>query len=217
MKIAEFLEKGLEDNSEYKREDYAEVGLEYSGNDCNRPKTASEVLYKVKQEINEKLQDENFIEENLINFGNEFEFARDLYFIKIDKNPKINQSFENLIIKTGNVIGKINMQTTNTANTIIENTLKIKSRFGNQFLHYLLAYTEGFLELEDLGAYSEENDLYWALIYLWKSKLKQAYRSGLPKLYETKQKELNKIKGSLNLKEQFKKPYDNGQYHCQYR
>ena len=209
MKIAEFLEEGLEDNTTYDSEELAKLDL--NGKKTNFASRGKEFLKFISKELNKKLLDENFRKSNLITFGEEFEFADDLYFLKVRLNSE-DYSFANLNIQTGNVIGKINSNYDDYSYT-----LKIKSRFGNQFFQYLLAYAEGFLELEDLGAYSEENDLYWALIYLWKSKLKQAYRSGLPKLYETKQKELNKIKGGLNLKEQFKKPYDNGQYHCQYR
>ena len=47
-------------------------------------------------------------------------------------------------------------------------SLKISSRFGNEFLKFIIADADGFLEIKNMGGERELEDGYmWLLAYLW--------------------------------------------------
>ncbi len=110
-------------------------------------------------------------------------------------------------IRTGNLIGYI---------TNKSYTLYVSSRFGDDFLRYMIADAHGFLELEHYGGMSNDG-YYWLLIYLWNTTLKQAYhRLGLPKSYINKNEHTAKVRRQLNLIDYFQ--YKTlGTYQCSYR
>ena len=83
----------------------------------------------------------------------------------------------NFTLTTGNLIGFIKQG---------KYSLKISSRFGDNFLRFIIADADGFLELENLGGQINGDGYEWLLAYLWNIKFKRAYRLGLPKTYITK-------------------------------
>jgi 5-methylcytosine-specific restriction enzyme subunit McrC len=50
------------------------------------------------------------------------------------------------------------------------------------------------------------------LIYLWKVKMKKAYRLGLPKKYVSKQENLNTIRGNIDSVDYFLNGRNTGRY-----
>ena len=95
-------------------------------------------------------------------------------------------------------------------------SLKINSRFGDQFLQYIISDTDGFLEVDDFGGENHQKGYEWLMAYLWNIKLKRAFRHGLPKTYVTKNESISKLRGNIN-------PVDYalnrklGRYRCTYR
>ena len=85
----------------------------------------------------------------------------------------------NFTLTTGNLIGFIKQG---------DYSLKISSRFGDNFLRFIIADADGFLELENLGGQINGEGYEWLLAYLWNIKFKRAYRLGLPKTYITKKR-----------------------------
>lgn len=110
------------------------------------------------------------------------------------------------------------LTTTNLIGFIKEGgySLKISSRFGDQFLRYIIADADGFLELKGLGGDKSTEGFEWLLIYLWKIKILKAYRLGLPKTYTTRTDRLNRVKGHLDMNAYLQGSYD-GKYLCHYR
>jgi hypothetical protein len=92
-----------------------------------------------------------------------FEFSHDQEFLGIISGEGVRQ---NLFIKTGNIIG--------TARGRID---------GPNFLHRMIAESEGFLELEHLSPSADTGDADWLLRFFWKVRLKSTFALGLPKLY----------------------------------
>lgn len=112
----------------------------------------------------------------------------------------------NFTLTTGNVIGSI---------TCGDYTLRISSRFGDEFLRHIIADADGFIEIPDQGGMAD-GSYEWLLIHLWIIKLKKALRLGLPKTYETRVESLTQVRGRLD-------PVDyeinrkRGRYSCNYR
>lgn len=116
----------------------------------------------------------------------------------------------NFTLKTGNIIGYLKKG---------ENAIKISSRFGDNFLKYIISDAEGFLEIENYGGYDKKDEVgyEWLLIYLWKTKLRKAFRLGLPKKYITQKQQLTRLRGNLNLVHYFIIGEKIGTYDCEYR
>ncbi|QGK73190.1 restriction endonuclease [Flavobacterium sp. SLB02] len=110
-------------------------------------------------------------------------------------------------LKTGNLIGYIKNG---------DYALKISSRFGDNFLKQIIADADGFLELENHGGSNASKGYEWLLIYLWKIKLKKAYRLGLPKSYISKNERFNKVRGQIDPIGYFINGHE-GKYNCKYR
>jgi hypothetical protein len=111
-------------------------------------------------------------------------------------------------ISTGNLIGQMRLDNV---------TLKVSSRFGDDFLKYLIADADGFLEVKNLGSHNKGNDLKWLLVYLWKTKLKQAFRLGVPKAYVNQRERLNTLRGRLDLIDYEIRGQHEGRLLCDYR
>lgn len=94
-------------------------------------------------------------------------------------------------------------------------TLAVSSRFGDDFLKYIIADADGFLELPDQGG-RKKGDYEWLLIYLWLVKLKKAFRLGLPKAYATQSENLTRLRGRLDLIDYFVNQ-GRASYLCTYR
>ncbi len=112
----------------------------------------------------------------------------------------------NFRIRTGNLIGYIRSG---------EYALKVSSRFGDNFLKYIIADADGFLSVKDKGG-DTKGSYEWLLVYLWSIKLKKAYRLGLPKEYKSFTEELKKAKGQIDPLYYYKH-HKTGQYKCNYR
>lgn len=95
----------------------------------------------------------------------------------------------NFSLRTGNVIGSIR----NGAYTI-----KISSRFGDEFLKFIIADADGFLELQDQGGKEEGDGYEWLLIYLWLTRLKRASRLGIPKSYVSRTESSSRVQGRID-------------------
>ncbi|HZR20690.1 MAG TPA: restriction endonuclease [Verrucomicrobiae bacterium] len=111
---------------------------------------------------------------------------------------------------TGNLIGSITDEVDGYGFT-----LQISSRFGNEFLKYIIADADGFLELPEAGGI-QDGSYDWLLIYLWLVKLKKAFRLGLPKAYETRVERLAQPRGRLAPVDYFLNQ-ERARYLCTYR
>jgi len=114
----------------------------------------------------------------------------------------------NFTMKTSNIIGFLKKG---------EYSIKISSRFGDNFLKYIISDADGFLEIENYGGSNREDGYEWLLIYLWKTKVKKAYRLGLPKKYISKNERTNKARGNINTIDYFSSGRQTGSYQCEYR
>jgi 5-methylcytosine-specific restriction enzyme subunit McrC len=114
----------------------------------------------------------------------------------------------NFTMKTGNIIGYLKKG---------DYSIKISSRFGDNFLKYIISDADGFLEIENYGGSDKEEGYEWLLIYLWKTKVKKAYRLGLPKKYITKNERINKVRGNIDVVDYFSRGRQRGSYQCDYR
>ncbi|MDG6896631.1 hypothetical protein A6A19_01125 [Actinobacillus delphinicola] len=95
-------------------------------------------------------------------------------------------------------------------------SLSITSRFGQNFLFYLIQNTEGFVEI-NYSSGTEENGGYdWLIACLWCKLLQECYQLGIPKSYRSKQEKTSRIKGKID-------PLDcalnhkTGKFLCHYR
>lgn len=94
-------------------------------------------------------------------------------------------------------------------------TLRVSSRFGDEFLKYIIADADGFVELSDQGG-TESGSYEWLLVYLWLVKLKKAFRLGLPKAYATRTENLTQVRGRLDPVDYFLNQ-QRARYLCTYR
>ncbi|WP_055448547.1 5-methylcytosine restriction system specificity protein McrC [Lacinutrix mariniflava] len=132
----------------------------------------------------------------------EYEHNSDDDFFKVSGYNAYNFSAQ-----SGNIIGYLKKD---------NYALKISSRFGDQFLKYIIADADGFLEIENYGGQENNEGFEWLLIYLWKIKLKKALRLGLPKQYVSKTRTLNKVKGNVHALDYFLTK-EQAKYKCTYR
>lgn len=140
----------------------------------------------------------------LVLFHNrDYEHNSDDNFIEVNGIDCMNFS-----LRTGNIIGYLKKG---------DYAIKISSRFGDNFLKYIISDADGFWEIENYGGSEKEQGYEWLLIYLWKTKVRKAYRLGLPKKYQTKRKELTRLRGNLNPVHYFTTGKDVGIYDCEYR
>ena len=112
----------------------------------------------------------------------------------------------NFTLTTGNLIGCVRAE---------GHTLRVVSRFGDEFLRAIIAEADGFAELPDHGGMGDGGHD-WLLVYFWLAQLRKAFRLGLPKAYETRVERLPRVRGRLD-------PVDHalngerGRYLCAYR
>jgi len=119
----------------------------------------------------------------------------------------LGTSSTNFSLQTGNVIGFIQKD---------KHILNITSRFGDKFLQYIVADSDGFLEIEKLGAFAHQNNYHWLIACLFKQKLQQAYSIGLPKQYTKFTQRTLKVKGNIdNIDFYYPKVF--GKYLCTYK
>ena len=94
----------------------------------------------------------------------------------------------NFSLTTGNLIGSISSG---------GHTLRISSRFGDEFLRYIIADADGFAEIPDQGG-TAKGGYEWLLNYFWLIQLKKAFRLGLPKSYESRTESLTRVRGRMD-------------------
>jgi hypothetical protein len=94
-------------------------------------------------------------------------------------------------------------------------TLRVSSRFGDEFLKYIISDADGFVELPEQGG-MESGGYEWLLVYLWLVKLKKAFRLGLPKAYATRTESLTQVRGRLDPVDYFLNQ-ERARYRCTYR
>jgi len=176
-----------------------------SDNDVN------ELLSSVSTQLKLRLTDSNFIKQNLYLFNDE-EYEHNTVGNFLDYVPGIGNQIENGLINTNNLVGYVNKKHNNTNYSIV-----ISSRFGDNFLKHLIASTDGFLELPDSGDAGQTGMAEWLLTFLWKVKLKHAYRLGLPKEYVTKQEKTVSFRGNMNINGAIINPEFIPAYDCKFR
>jgi hypothetical protein len=131
----------------------------------------------------------------------EYEHNTDDSFVALSGSDPLN-----FTLTTGNLIGSITSE---------DYTFRVSSRFGDEFLRFIIADADGFVEVPDRGGLAD-GGYEWLLIHLWLVKLKKALRLGLPKAYESRFESLTQVRGRLD-------PVDyeinrrRGLYACTYR
>ena len=131
----------------------------------------------------------------------DYEHNTDDAFIRLDGVDPLD-----VTLTTGNLIGCVRSEGC---------TLRVSSRFGDEFLKYIIADADGFVELPEQGG-EDKGGYEWLLIYLWLVKLKKAFRLGLPKTYETRSENLTQVRGRLDPLDYFLNE-QRARYRCAYR
>ena len=121
-------------------------------------------LRNIEKNLNQQVKNSNLI---LFN-EKEYENNTDQRFITLRGNR-----WDNFGLETGNIIGHLSYK---------DHHINIGSRFGDEFLKYIIADADGFLEIDNLGAINKQGNNHWLLQYYWVIKLKKAFRLGLPNL-----------------------------------
>ena len=135
-------------------------------------------------ELDARLHDNEFIKKNLLLLGENYEHNTDDGLLRID-----GWNDDNYLIETGNLVGYVATK---------QFKINILSRFGDEFLKYLLCDAEGFLEVPDSGTIEKNGFIDWIMIFLWKNALKRAYRLGIPKQYISRHEKLCSVKGNVD-------------------
>lgn len=162
-----------------------------------------EFINSVSRDLANTLEAKDKRADALVLFNDEeYEHNADEGFISISGTDE-----SNFTLRTGNLIGFVKQK---------GYALKISSRFGDQFLRYIIADTDGFLELENTGGEQNTDGYDWLLAYLWNIKLKRAFRLGIPKTYITKDEKTSKVRGCIDPVDFFQNK-TSGRYLCSYR
>ena len=136
-------------------------------------------------DLNSRLHDKGFVEKNLFLFGENYEHNTDDNLLNI-----LGWNEDNYMIETGNLVGYV------STNSL---TLNISSRFGDEFLKYLILNSEGFLEVPETGNVGKGGLYDWLMVFLWKNSLMRAYRLGIPKQYIAQHERLFTVKGNVDV------------------
>lgn len=123
------------------------------------------------------------------------------------------------------VVGSENCYTLTTGNLVgelcssfqkKEVRVQVSSRFGDNFLRYLLMDADGFLPIDGGGVSKCDAGVDWMLMFAWLAKLRGAVSFGLPKAYESEIERLPFVRGRLNVVD-FAINKSTGRYLCDYR
>lgn len=171
----------------------------------------NDLLFNVSSQLKEKLTNKAFIRQNLFLFNDE-EYEHNSQDNFIDYVPGFGNKIENAVINTNNLIGYVNKKHNGTNYSIV-----VSSRFGDKFLKHLIASTDGFLELPDSGDTNQNGMAEWLLTFLWKVKLKHAYRLGLPKEYVSKSEKTVSFRGNMTINNAIINPEFIPPYDCNFR
>lgn len=113
-------------------------------------------------------------------------------------------------LTTGNLVGRMTGKVGD-----YKYSFNVSSRFGDEFLKYIIADADGFAEMPHGGGDSLGN-LDWLLIYYWIIKLKKAFRLGLPKTYVSRTEITPLVRGRIDPLSYFLNG-DRAQYGCTFR
>lgn len=114
-------------------------------------------------------------------------------------------------LTTGNLVGELSSSLGKK-----EVRVQVSSRFGDNFLRYLLMDADGFLPLDGGGVSKSDVGVDWMLMFAWLAKLRGAVSFGLPKAYESEIERLPLVRGRLNAVD-FAINKSTGRYLCDYR
>lgn len=225
MYFKEFLIKEIKDNGSFQlsRKDLNNYTFSLFGHSRNKEikvekkrswrsdNEVNNLLSNVSAQLKLKLTDKKFIKQNLylINDGDYEHNTQDGF---IDYVPGLGNQLHNSLINTGNLVGYVNKKHEDTNYTII-----VSSRFGDDFLKHLIASSDGFLEVPNSGDAGKNGMAEWLLVFLWKVKLKHAYRLGLPKEYVSKREKIVSFRGNLDMNDAVVNPDFIPPYSCTYR
>jgi 5-methylcytosine-specific restriction endonuclease McrBC regulatory subunit McrC len=196
----EFFENEIKDNN------YEGISIPSIHDDINKEKKAKADIFKELKKIYSAfaLKDIKEFTHNIV-FGEEYD-ANDeqkLFELKGD-------NFDNAKIYTFNIVGSIKYK---------DQTFNINSRFGDEFLQYMIASSNGFLELENSGGFTKDVSLAeWIMIYYFKIRLKDAFNLGVYKTYATQNEDLLSIRGQIDINHYIKKgSLFDGKTRCNYK
>lgn len=192
LKDKEIINKEIKVKTYYNRRDDVEV---------------NGLLKNVSEELREKLTNKTFIKNNCFLFSEE-EYEHNTVDNFLNYNSGSNDTLDKSTIQTGNLVGYVNKN---------NYSIVVSSRFGDNFLKHLIASTDGFLELPEQGDAKKAGMAEWLLIFLWKMKLKHAYRLGLPKEYVSQIKRTVSFRGNMTMHEAIINPSFIPPYECIYR
>jgi 5-methylcytosine-specific restriction endonuclease McrBC regulatory subunit McrC len=181
-------------HSIYQLNQIAKYGRSYAKNDDGR-------IWDFLSYITNVTNSKNNGELNIVEPGN-YEHNTEDPLIRLQ-----GTNARNFHLETGNLVGFVKQG---------DDTLKISSRFGDNFLKYIIADADGFLELKDKGGEKSEDDYAWLLAFLWNIKFKRACRLGLPKQYVSRNERLHKPRGNLDVVDFFQNA-QTGRFACRYR
>ena len=178
----------LWDNSLHKPQDRPPAGEIWNGRlikEIHQRTLPFDGLRKLAGDLNSRLHDKGFIEKNLYLFGENYEHNTDDDLLNV-----LGWNDDNYMIETGNLVGYVS-----TKNL----TINISSRFGDEFLKYLIINAEGFLEVPETGNVGKGGLYDWLMVFLWKNSLKRAFRLGIPKQYIAQHDRLFTVKGNVDV------------------
>ena len=163
------------------------VGI-YEGNGESKTWRAREFLFSTASEVRERLATEGKLVIWPTPEEADYEHNTRDDFLRVEAG----RDGSDFSFSTGNLIGCVTGKGGN-----YDYTLRVSSRFGDEFLKTIIADADGFVELPDAGG-EDKGGYEWLLIYLWLVKLKKAFRLGLPKAYETRTESLTQVRGRLD-------------------
>lgn len=225
MNFRDFLKTRIKDNGSYHfknvsnyRYIYTHNGTEigekidvdtyYSWRGDNE---AHYALHEISVQLANLLCDKKFIAENLFLINSQ-EYEHNTNDSLIEYVPSKLNSIDQAKINTGNLVGYVTKKYNNNHYSI-----NVTSRFGDSFLKHLIASTDGFIEIPNSGDTEKSGMAEWLLVFLWKVKLKHAYRLGLPKEYSAKREKTVSFRGNMEINEVIKNPNFIPPYTCNYR
>jgi 5-methylcytosine-specific restriction enzyme subunit McrC len=179
----------------------------YNGNGAGSTCRAWRFLQQTATEINQQLRSGNWSDVVMLAGRDaDYEHNTEDDFLTLHSS-RDHTEFQ---FSTGNLIGCVKGKFDG-----YDYTLRVSSRFGDEFLKYIIADADGFVELPDQGG-MERGDYEWLLVYFWLVKLKKAFRLGLPKAYTTRTESLTQVRGRFDPVDYFLNQ-QRARYRCTYR
>lgn len=225
MNFRDFLKTRIKDNGSYQIKNVSDYYYVYAlnGNETGEKidvdkyyswrgdVDAHYALHEISVQLSNLLCDKKFIAENLF-LINSKEYEHNTNDSLIEYVPSVLNSINQAKINTGNLVGYVTKKYKDT-----QYSINVTSRFGDIFLKHLIASTDGFIEIPNTGDTEKSGMAEWLLVFLWKVKLKNAYRLGLPKEYTTRNTKSVSFRGNLRINSIISNPAFIPPYICEYR